>query len=220
MAYAARQQGAERFTSIGAVLLIHAVLAIVIINQFTPGLIPRIVPPRFMPTFEVKPPPKPAEPTPTHPKAAERNTTIAQLPIIDVIPTDTAVKVDPLPLDPPTYGVTTVVEPAAGSGLQKPTFTPKNPAPANAPSGWATSLDYPSASLRLDEQGITTFRVSVGSDGLVKASEIVKSSGHKRLDAATCNLVTRRARFAPASDRNGEKVVGTYSNSVRWVLPY
>ena len=60
----------------------------------------------------------------------------------------------------------------------------------------------------------------VGSDGLVKACEIVKSSGHKRLDDATCYLVSRRARFDSACDRNVEKVVGTYSISVRWVLPY
>src|SRR3569833_3385489 len=118
MAYAARQQGAERFTSIGAVLLIHAVLAIVIIKQITPGLIPRIVPPRFMPPFEVQPPPKPAEPPPTHPTAAERNTTISQLPIIYVIPTNTTKKKEPHPHVPPTYGGSTVVDPAAGSGLQ------------------------------------------------------------------------------------------------------
>jgi protein TonB len=31
--------------------------------------------------------------------------------------------------------------------------------------------------------------------------------------------VTRRARFRPASDENGHKVAGSYSNSVRWQIP-
>jgi protein TonB len=219
MAYAARQQGAERFTTIGAVLLIHLVLALVIVNQFTSGLIPRILPPRLVSTFAVQPTPKPAEPQP-QPKKAERSTVVTHLPIITVIPPDTPVKVDTIPFYPPIRDVEPSDQPSGGSGVQKPAFVPKNPAPANSPSGWATTNDYPSASLRLDEQGTTAFRVSVGSDGLVKACDIVKSSGHKRLDQATCDLVTRRARFDPATDKSGEKVVGTYSNSVRWVLPY
>jgi protein TonB len=220
MAYAVRQQSAERFTSIGAVLLIHTVLALVIVNQFTPGLIPRLVPPRFIPTFEVKsPPPTPAEPPQDQPKKAEQTTIVAPLPTDDLHPVDTQMAVDPIPLDPATFEQTTAIGLPSGSGMQKPAFIPKSPAPANSPSGWATSEDYPSASLKLDERGTTTFRVSVGSDGLVKACEIIRSSGHKRLDEATCNLVTHRARFEPATDKNGEKVVGTYSNSVRWVLP-
>jgi protein TonB len=220
VAYAARQQGAERFVTIGAVALIHFVLAIVIVNQFTPGLIPRIVPPRFMPTFEVKLPPTPTEQPPDQPQNAERSTVVAQLPIIDVQSTDAPAKVDLPPLDPPIIDPKPTANPPAGNDMPKLAFIPKGPAPVNSPSNWATSIDYPSASLRLDEQGTATFRVSVGSDGRVKACEIVRSSGHKRLDEATCNLVTRRARFDPATDKNGDKVVGTYSNSVRWVLPY
>ena len=53
----------------------------------------------------------------------------------------------------------------------------------------------------------------------MKACEIVKSSGFRRLDDAACRLVTNRARFEPATDRFGEKVVGSYSNSVSWEMP-
>ena len=39
------------------------------------------------------------------------------------------------------------------------------------------------------------------------------------LDAATCKLLTRRARFEAASDETGAKIVGSYSGSVRWEIP-
>ena len=59
----------------------------------------------------------------------------------------------------------------------------------------------------------------VGSDGRVDACEITRSSGNAELDAATCKNVTRRARFEPATNGDGQKVVGSYSSTVRWQLP-
>ena len=43
--------------------------------------------------------------------------------------------------------------------------------------------------------------------------------GHPALDAATCDLVTKRARFDAARDNTGKPVAGTYSNSVTWRIP-
>ena len=48
---------------------------------------------------------------------------------------------------------------------------------------------------------------------------IVRSSGFRGLDAAACSAVKKRARFRPATDENGQKVAGSYSNSVRWQIP-
>ena len=39
------------------------------------------------------------------------------------------------------------------------------------------------------------------------------------LDEATCELVTRRARFDPAKNNQGRAVAGNYSSAVRWQLP-
>ena len=39
------------------------------------------------------------------------------------------------------------------------------------------------------------------------------------LDDATCKLVTRRARFKPATDGEGNPTTGSYSNAVRWQIP-
>ena len=82
-----------------------------------------------------------------------------------------------------------------------------------------TADDYPSRDLRDGNEGTALFRVVVGSNGRVSACEIVRSSGHAGLDAATCKAVTARARFTPATDENGARVVGTYSSSVRWQIP-
>ncbi|MGZ3173092.1 MAG: energy transducer TonB [Croceibacterium sp.] len=82
-----------------------------------------------------------------------------------------------------------------------------------------TSDDYPARDLREENEGTAIFRVVVGTNGRVTACETVRSSGHAGLDAATCKAVTSRARFEPAMDENGDKAVGTYTNSVRWQIP-
>jgi protein TonB len=79
--------------------------------------------------------------------------------------------------------------------------------------------DYPPSALRRGDEGTTRFRVVVGTDGRVDACEVTGSSGNAELDAAACRNIERRARFEPASDGNGQKVVGTYTSSVSWRIP-
>lgn len=59
----------------------------------------------------------------------------------------------------------------------------------------------------------------MGPDGRVVSCTVTSSSGHADLDAATCSLVSLRARFNPALDANGNPTTGTYSNRIRWVIP-
>jgi protein TonB len=61
--------------------------------------------------------------------------------------------------------------------------------------------------------------VSVGPDGRVTNCEITSSSGHADLDAETCKLITRRARFTPGKDRAGNPTGGSNSNRIRWQIP-
>jgi protein TonB len=106
-----------------------------------------------------------------------------------------------------------------GTATHAVVFKPKPPMPKNDPRKWVTTDDYPARDLREGNEGTSAFRVTVGTNGRVSACEIVKSSGHPGLDAATCKAVKARARFAPATDENGEPVAGTYSNSVLWQIP-
>lgn len=91
--------------------------------------------------------------------------------------------------------------------------------PLGNPGEWATSSDYPAASLRAGVEGTVGFRVATGENGVVTACEITRSSGSAELDEQTCNLVRMRARFKPAKDGMGRSVAGSYSNSIRWVVP-
>ena len=93
------------------------------------------------------------------------------------------------------------------------------PVPRNYPGGWVVAYDYPSRSLAYDEEGTTGFRLTIGLDGKVSDCAIISSSGFALLDAATCKHITRRARFSPALDNDGNPIEGSYSNRVTWRLP-
>lgn len=95
----------------------------------------------------------------------------------------------------------------------------RGPIPLSNPAAWVTTMDYPIASLRTSEQGTAGFTVQVDTEGRVSSCKIKSSSGSPALDEATCSLVTRRARFRPASDIEGRPKEGEYSNRVRWVIP-
>jgi protein TonB len=219
MAYVTRQTETQRFTTIGVVLLIHVGIAALLVNEFAGGLVQIFTQPQRPITFDVPPKTPPPPPQPTASPQPNRDTTVVVDPLPPVIPPTKGPDITTTEIGPTIPGPTSFPPLGNGGETLPPLFKPTNPVPANAPSGWATNDDYPAAALRLDEHGTTQFRVSVGSDGLVKACDIVKSSGSRRLDDATCKLVTKRARFEPAKDKNGETTVGTYSNSVRWVLP-
>lgn len=116
------------------------------------------------------------------------------------------------PVAPPAPPILTIPSPPP------PTYA-RPPSPRGNPGYWVTSNDYPSEALREEISGITGFRLAVGIDGRVSQCEIIASSGSALLDAATCALITRRARFNPARDGDGQPATGFYSNRIRWVIP-
>ena len=109
--------------------------------------------------------------------------------------------------------------PVAAPQPPPPKFTPKGAVPKGAPGNWATTNDYPTRALREERAGTTSFRVSVSADGRVSSCSITGSSGSPDLDEATCSNVTRRARFTPATDGEGNPTTGSYSGRIRWVIP-
>jgi TonB family protein len=79
--------------------------------------------------------------------------------------------------------------------------------------------DYPADALRRREHGTVWFRVDVGANGRVSACTIERSSGSASLDSATCHIVQRRARFAPARDSAGNALPASLSTHIKWRLP-
>lgn len=100
-----------------------------------------------------------------------------------------------------------------------PLFKPKPPVPLNNAAGWVTPNDYPARELRRGSEGTARFTLTINENGSVTDCRIAQSSGHARLDKATCAKVKRRARFKPATDHRGANITDTYTSAVRWQIP-
>ena len=128
----------------------------------------------------------------------------------------TSINVPPPPISvppPPTLPVPAPAPPYDPNALPRP------PIPTGNPGNWITESDYPAVALRQKLQGVTTFRLTVGTNGRVAACSILQTSGTNLLDEATCRAVSQRAMFKPALDLNGNAVDGTYTNRIRWIIP-
>lgn len=208
----------QRSTAIAGVIAIHALLGYVVLTGFIQHIGPRHRD-IFSGTLYPEPPPPPPQPPQEEqqkPKKVEEKQTAPE-PRTDLTADDRQVETtheDSTVTD--DLGKTTIVDPPLPP---LPRVTPRGASPRNSPGSWAMTDDYPARDLREGNEGTTAFRVAISASGRVTGCEIVRSSGHPGLDAATCKAVAARARFAPATDENGNTVAGTYSNSVRWQIP-
>jgi TonB family protein len=75
---------------------------------------------------------------------------------------------------------------------------------------------WPAESLQARETGNTTLSFLIGPDGLVRASKILKSSGHDRLDEAAASAL-RNCRFKPAV-KDGIPVEAWVAVQYRWTI--
>lgn len=91
--------------------------------------------------------------------------------------------------------------------------------PAAPLASFLTADDYPSAAIRMGEQGTVSFRLSVDAAGRVSACDVLSTSGSETLDSTTCRLMTMRTRFRPATDSSGRPVAGSYEGRIIWRLP-
>ena len=127
-------------------------------------------------------------------------------------------KVIPAPLPPvPQPGTMPKAEPEPLAPVA--TFDPISAKPRNNPGEWLRDRDYKPSWVRRDLAGVAGFRLDIAASGKVTGCRVTRSTGHKELDEATCALIQSRARFEPARGKNGEPVAGSFSSSVRWVLP-
>ena len=166
-------------------------------------------------------PPKPVEKVVETPQHVSRVTTP---PVI--IPTPTHMQtMDTSPVTvPPVFEYTrpaeTYIAPPPPPPPPPPPARTVEPARAKANlASYISDADYPAAAIRGDEQGRTSFRLTVGTDGRVKECSIVASSGSSSLDSATCRIMKARAKFTPAKNSNDQVVTDTVQSSIKWVLP-
>jgi len=69
------------------------------------------------------------------------------------------------------------------------------PSIVGSPLRWITNADYPSTALRERREGRASYKLTIDASGRVSRCEITASTGHADLDAQTCRLLSRRARF-------------------------
>jgi protein TonB len=69
--------------------------------------------------------------------------------------------------------------------------------------------DYPASAQANGEEGTVQAKLTVSASGRVSGCDIIRSSGHKSLDDATCSVLERRARFTPARAADGHSIAST-----------
>ena len=221
MAYVDRSQDfRSRLAAVAGVSAIHAAIGVVLVIGLSyTGVITKK---DGWDPFVLTPDPLPKPPPPEQKQPQQTQNSVVTVPPTPYNPpakTDDWVVVDPVPNDNPVYvdprpAIKPSIEPAV-----TPTFTPSRVRPRNQPSSWLSTDDYPRAPLVDGIEGTAAYRLIVGTNGRVSACEITRSTGNGQLDAATCKFIERRARFEPATDQTGAKVVGSYTGTVTWDIP-
>lgn len=181
---------------------------------------------RNIPTVPLPPPPPPTPDTPRVDNKTVKPTPSLDGPIVTLPPIDV---IDGPIIDAPWIDTIPGAGTGTGSGSGEigiptptPTALPFKPVGAAArgnPGNWVTDGDYRPRWIRENMTGSARFTLSIDANGRVSNCTITRSTGHAELDAATCQLVTKRARFDAARDGNGKPVAGSYSNSVNWNIP-
>lgn len=110
---------------------------------------------------------------------------------------------------PPAVVPPVMAPPPPPIAATKAGFDPKRPVRSNADF-------YPAASIRADEEGVTTVDIYIAEDGRVTDARVKMSSGFERLDEATLKYV-KTWRMKPAT-RAGVAEGSWVSIPVRWKL--
>ena len=218
MAYADRDKTGENTVGTGIAALLIVVLGWALYTGLAAEGFRALV--KKVTTVDIKKDePKKEEKPPPPKKDAAPPPIVVPPPMMQINTRPPPVETTPIQQPAPPPNLAPAPVPAAPPAPPPPRFQPTNPVPKSAPGSWATDNDYPTRALREERAGVTGFRVSVGADGRVSGCTITSSSGSPDLDEATCSNVTRRARFTPAKDGEGNPTTGSYSNKIRWVIP-
>ncbi|MBC7504556.1 MAG: energy transducer TonB [Sandarakinorhabdus sp.] len=202
----------NRMIALGLVALLHIFLGYAFITGLALKAVKAIVQPLETVNVKEEAPP-PEEPPPPPPKDIEIPPFVPppEVSVANDAPTNaiTTQSVVPRP-EPPVF--VPPAPPAPPAPLAAPT-----PATAKGRGNIFSDDDFPDASRRAEEAGVTRVSYVVGPDGKVGNCTVTQSSGFPRLDDATCKIIVRRFRFNPAT-RDGQPVSETKTQPVRWQL--
>jgi protein TonB len=207
MSYAQRKElSGNRTLAIIIVAILQLGLGYAIVTGLAYNVIKKAA--EDLKTFDVEEQPPPPEEPPPPPK---------DMPKVPPPP------VTPPPLvrmeapTPPIQTVTAppppVYVPPVAPAPPPPPPPPRKTVSAQSAKGDLRSLfsgdDYPASAQAAGAEGTARATLTIGTDGRVVSCSITQSSGNSALDAATCNILRRRAKFTPARDSNGNAVTDT-----------
>lgn len=215
MAYADQTMSTRKVVSIGLVVLLHALLGYAFITGLAFNVIKKAA--QDLKVVDVKdepPPPEQKPPPPPPDQKIEPPPVVAPPPIVSAPQIQAPVMVTVPVAPPPQITPTAPVAP--------PPAPPRISQAASAkgnPNSWITNDDYPPAAIREDRDGVTGIAWQINEQGKVENCHVTSPSGSPDLDETACRLITRRGRYSPAKDENGNPMRSTSSIRFRWVLP-
>lgn len=218
MAYYDQRTGtSERAVAAGLVTVLQVGVIVALVHGLAVAFIPREtpLPPLTGEQIYLPPPPTPKPQASDNPSLDKTSTRDATDSSVRTGRNDTA---DELPPAGPQTNGETKIDPPPPPPLPPSGFG-RMAKPANKPGAWVTQDDYSPSDIRSERQGTARFTLGIGTDGKVTSCTIIQSTGFDSLDAATCKFVSRRARFDAALDDSGAPIAGSYTGSIRWVIP-
>lgn len=102
-------------------------------------------------------------------------------------------------------------EPAQFARLNTP------PVPISSPETWIKDFDFPIDALERGYSGDVQFRLEVNPDGSVGNCHILYRTNPNEFADRTCKLLSKKAKFLPATDEAGMPVRWYYISKVRWM---
>ncbi|WP_448502049.1 energy transducer TonB [Sphingomonas sp.] len=224
MAYADQKASSSRIVAIVIVAAIHAVLGYAFVTGLAYQYVKQVQ--EKMTTFDVDEPPPPPEeePPPPPPQQPTQPPPVVTPPPLVKTNTPPPVVVQSVNTPPPVYVDVPIAAPPAPIAPPAPPAPPaprinKSAGAKGDPAQWVTTDDYPPSAIRAEEEGTTGISWTINTQGRVENCRVTSSSGSKALDDAACRAITRRGRYSPALDQDGNPIVSTQSRRVTWRLP-
>ncbi len=239
MEYAEQQRKPGRHAvGIGIVLALHALLGYALVTGLAQRMvevikapietkiIEEVKPPPPPPPENLPPPPKFAPPPPSYVPPPEVQVTPPPTPQPVITTVTTPPPPAPVTIAPPPSPVVAPPAPPAPAPPPAPPAPPKpravaRPAIANVQSCAPKADDYPGPALKSEATGTTRIRFTVGSDGKMVNSEVIKSAGptreHRLLDRVAQTKLSE-CSFKPGADENGAAVGGSFEVEYVWKI--
>jgi periplasmic protein TonB len=197
----------RRGVVVGAILLLHVIIAWALATGLARRAIEVIAPPiqTVIETETHKEAPPPPPPPPTF-----------ERPPVEIPPTDTVVE---MPVAQTTTAISnTTTQHVAAAAVVKAGGV-KVPPKIDAKHFPNSEDYYPAASKRLNEEGAPTVHVCMaGKGGLAQPPSIAQSSGSPRLDQGALDLVKAGARYISPGTEDGKPVDSCFDFRVKFQM--